>query len=76
MFRAQEHHDQSTHRVTNHHGLEDLELVHHRKHILRNGLDGDRLAGVFRASRSVCVKSDAAVAGGQIGNDGVVEVLG
>lgn len=61
--------------MANHHGLVNQEFIHHRNHILSNGSDGDGLAGVFRTSRSIRIKGDAAVLGCQVGDNREVEVL-
>ena len=73
---AQQRHDKSTHRVSDNHSLGNLELIQHSDYILRNGLNGDGLTGVFGACGAVGVEGDAAVFRCEVGNHRVVEVLG
>lgn len=72
---SQECHDQSTHRMADHHGLVNRKFIHHRNHILSNGSDGYGLAGVFRTARSIRIDGDAAVLRSQVGDNREVEVL-
>lgn len=62
--------------MSDNHSLGNLELIQQGDYILHNGPDGDGLAGVFGACGAVGVKGDATVFGGQVGDHGVVEVLG
>ena len=72
---SQECHDQSAHRMADHHGLINQELIHHCDHILGDGFDGYGLAGVFRTGRSIRIEGNAAVLGSQVGDNREVEVL-
>lgn len=61
--------------MSDNHGLGNLEFIQHGDNILCNGLDGDRLAGVFGACGAVGVEGDAAVFRNEVGKHGVIKVL-